>query len=429
MNELSPEEWLALQRGAFLIFPPLAAALLLLAQKPSSRDAVAAMAAFLWQVPSLLLLHVLAAYFGWWAFAGQRNMLIGLPIDVWIGWAIWWGPVVVFLNRWIGIVWIVAGSVAIDLISMPLLKPLVTLGPNWLVGDAAAMTICLIPGLWLAKLTREDRSPKRRAMFHVLGWGGYLVLVLPVCALTYAREPLSDLYRMPAGILDWLVALAGAFLLMVGIAATAEFARMGQGTPIPFDPPKRVVSSGPYAFVANPMQMISSLFMLLLAVHAGSWALAFLAAMFLVYEGAYASWFNRANIAKAMSGEWGAYRGAVDEWQVRWRPHIAGNASVEIAPDGLSRSVWDWAWRRWSSRLEGTFDITAPDRNSFRRLTYRRDGIEETGIGALARIAEHGIAPVALLGLVMRLPYLGGFLQRLTGAIVLAGRWLRSPSG
>ena len=148
------------------------------------------------------LLQLLAAQFHWWNFAGEDDMLVGLPIDVWIGWAIWWGPVVVFANRWLTLPLLVVLSVLIDLATMPWLTPLVELGPQWTVGDAVAVTLCLAPGLWMARLTRDDRSPKRRAMFHVLGWGGYIVLVIPVSVLSYVGAPLAAFYHWPHGLLD-----------------------------------------------------------------------------------------------------------------------------------------------------------------------------------------------------------------------------------
>ena len=132
---LESAEWLALQRAAFLVGPLLAAAALVLACRPAPREAVGAMVAFLWQLPALLLLHLLATHFHWWSFGGERNMLAGLPIDVWIGWAVWWGPVAVFANRWLGIPAIVGMSVLIDLATMPTLSPLVETGPGWFVGD------------------------------------------------------------------------------------------------------------------------------------------------------------------------------------------------------------------------------------------------------------------------------------------------------
>ena len=227
---------------------------------------------------------------------------------------------------------------------MPLLAPLVTLGPNWLVGDAAAIGLCLVPGLWAAKLTREDRNPKRRAMFHVLGWGGYMMLVIPACVLTYAGRPLSDLYAVPDSIVEWCLVGAGLFLLFIGVAATAEFARIGEGTPIPFDPPKRVVATGPYAVMANPMQIISAAFMLILALYARSWGLALIGTMFFVFDSVYATWDNRAHIAHAMPTAWSAYRGAVDEWRMRWRPFVPGAAEVVITRSGPSHAVWQRVW-------------------------------------------------------------------------------------
>ena len=423
---LGMEELLALQRAAFLIGPALAAALLLLLSKPRPREAVGAMVAFLWQLPALLLLHLLATHFGWWSFAGQRNMLVGLPIDLWIGWAIWWGPVAFFANRWIGVPAIIAASVAIDLVAMPNLQPLVEVGPYWIAGDAAAMTLCLAPALWVARLTATDRSPKRRAMFHVLGWGGYITLVIPIAVLFHAGRPLADIYRVPSSLPDWCLAAAGLFLLFIGVAATAEFARVGDGTPIPFDPPKRVVVSGPYAFMANPMQIISAFFMAVLALYARSWGIALVALMFAIFDTVYATWYNRAHIALAMPDAWSRYRVAVKEWRMRWQPHLGGEAEIVIGPSGPARTIWDLIWPWLSRRLAGRFVVVNEPRKSFWRLIYRRpaDGVEDHGVRAVARILEHGPAPLAMLAWAIRFPYLGGAAQRLSWlAIVAWRRW------
>ena len=179
------------------------------------------------------------------------------------------------------------------------------------------MALCLAPGLWLARLTRTDLDAKRRAMFHVLGWGGYITLVIPICVLAFLDQPLADLYRLPAHPTDWVLVTVGLLLLFVGVSATAEFARVGNGTPIPFDPPKRVVTSGPYAFMANPMQIISAFFMAILAIYARSWGLALIALMFAVFDTVYATWYNRAHIALAMPETWSGYRASVKEWRLR----------------------------------------------------------------------------------------------------------------
>lgn len=421
---MSEAEWLALQRTAFLAGPMAAVIALLLVVKPRPREAVAAMVAFLWQLPALLALHLLAQRFGWWSFGVDRNAIRGLPIDVWIGWAIWWGPVMVFAQRWLSLPVIVMASVALDLASMPRLMPLVSVGPSWLAGDAVAMVLCLIPGQIAARLTREDRLPKVRALFHVLGWGGYMTLVIPVCVLSHAGLPLSTLYHQPVSALDWCLAAMALMLLFVGIAATAEFASVGGGTPIPFDPPKRVVSSGPYAFTANPMQIISAFFMAVLALYARSWGLALIALMFAIFDTIYATWYNRAHIAIAMPEAWSSYRGAVREWRLRWRPHIAEEAHIVISGSGPARAVWNLLWPRLSRRLEGSFRIESAPPGSLARLVYRRpaSGVEDHGIKGLARILEHGPVLLAVVGWLLRFPYLGGCLQRLSGLTIMLWR-------
>lgn len=417
-----------MQRAGFLLFPLATAVILFCLSRPVPRETTACMVAFLWQLPALLLLHLLAVEFGWWEFHVAEDQLLGFPVDLWIGWALWWGPVAVLCNRWLPIWVLVAFSVGLDMLTMPLLEPLVSLGPLWMVGDMAAMLICLVPGLVFGKLTREDRSPKRRAMFHTLGWGGYMMLVLPACVLDYEGRSIAELYAMPGGMSEWVSLAALLLLLFVGVIATAEFALVGDGTPIPLDPPKRVVTTGPYAFTANPMQIISAAVMALLAIHVHSWGLALVALMFVIFDAIYAAWYNRAHISHAMPDSWNGYRGAVGEWKLRWQPHVQEESFVVIAPDGLARRVWDRLWPRISRWLSGVIVIDSEERPGFSRLTYHRpgSGLEEYGVRALARILEHGPAPMAMLGWLIRFPYLGGVLQRLAYLMIILRRsWRR----
>src|SRR5438132_3030131 len=50
--------------------------------------------------------------------------------------------------------------------------------------------------------------------------------------------------------LGWIVVAAGA---AVALPCIWQFAWRGLGTPAPFDPPRRLVVSGPYRWVRNPM--------------------------------------------------------------------------------------------------------------------------------------------------------------------------------
>ncbi|MBI2460804.1 MAG: isoprenylcysteine carboxyl methyltransferase [Candidatus Rokubacteria bacterium] len=63
----------------------------------------------------------------------------------------------------------------------------------------------------------------------------------------------AGLPSLPVGPGRWvgLPLLLGGFGL--AIASTVLFARRGEGTPVPWDPPRRFVVTGPYRYVRNPM--------------------------------------------------------------------------------------------------------------------------------------------------------------------------------
>jgi len=50
--------------------------------------------------------------------------------------------------------------------------------------------------------------------------------------------------------LGWIIVAIGA---AIGLPCVWEFAWRGFGTPAPFDPPRRLVVTGPYRWVRNPM--------------------------------------------------------------------------------------------------------------------------------------------------------------------------------
>jgi len=52
-----------------------------------------------------------------------------------------------------------------------------------------------------------------------------------------------------------LMMLPSVLPYMLICAALLQFAREGDGTGFPYDPPKRLVTGGVYAYISNPMQL------------------------------------------------------------------------------------------------------------------------------------------------------------------------------
>ena len=59
----------------------------------------------------------------------------------------------------------------------------------------------------------------------------------------------ADVFKDPRP-LGWIIVVAGA---IIGLPCVWEFAWRGLGTPAPFDPPRKLVVTGPYRYVRNPM--------------------------------------------------------------------------------------------------------------------------------------------------------------------------------
>ncbi|WP_250563234.1 methyltransferase [Sphaerisporangium fuscum] len=401
---------------AVAIMGPVAVLLVAARVRPPGESRVAAaILATAWNLLTLCAVNAVALGTGWWGFHAEGAVVGGVPADLLLGWALLWGAVPALAAPRAPIVLTAALLAWLDLALMPLAGPVVVLGPRWLTGEAAAIVLGLVPGLLLARWTEERRRPAARATFQVALASG-LGLALPIA--------LTGVWRHPT----WVLALSAQALAVptvLGLAAVREFAVAGGGTPLPYDPPVRLVTGGPYAYVRNPMQVSMTAGYLVLA----TLDVAFLAAaaVAFAYGAGLAAWHEGEQLERRHGAAWRAYRREVRAWLPRPRPAAMPPASIYVAAScGQCSQVGAWIVRRAPVALRVVPAETHP--RGLRRVTYERDdGVRAEGVAALAQALTHIHLGWALVGWLLLLPGVRWFVQLCLDALGAGPRVL--PEG
>ncbi|HEX2315280.1 MAG TPA: methyltransferase [Thermomonospora sp.] len=390
----------ALIRGIALFGPVLVLVAMLRLRPPAHREIAALILAVSWNALTLTAVNVLALRAGWWSFAAEGGTFGGVPLDLLLGWAVLWGGVAVVALRRLPLPLVTGLAVWIDLAVMPLGEPVLLLGDAWLTGETVAVAVALVPGLLLAHWTVTGRHLMPRVVLQaVLAVG--LMVVLPI---TVSRVPDRP---------GWALALTAQLVIVPGAlvaGAVWEFARAGRGTPLPYDPPGRLVTTGPYAYVRNPMQTGMAVVYAILALLDVRFLIAVVVAV--SYGAGLAAWHENQQLRTRHGTAWTTYRAAVRPWLPRLRPFPGTPPAVIWIAEGCDRCspVASWILRRRPVALTVRAAEDHPD--GIRRMTYERaDGIRADGVAAWAHAAAHLHLGWALLGWTLRLPGLAHFAQ------------------
>jgi protein-S-isoprenylcysteine O-methyltransferase Ste14 len=251
--------------------------------------------------------------------------------------------------------------------------------------------------------------------------------------LVFALRPVSGWTRL-LQMASWQRQIELQILILLaipGVGAVAEFAERGLGTPIPYDPPKRLVTSGIYRYCANPMQISCALVMLMWAgiVH-NRWLL-LAATISITYSAGIAEWDEGEDLAQRFGAEWKQYRREVRSWLPRWKPYHSGaDARLFVAEScGPCSELRQWIEAR---RPVGMNIVNAESlpAGTIRRIRYvPEDGSAAVeGVRAMGRALEHLNLGWAIAGTALRLPLVWQFAQLLMDASGLGPRVLRPVS-
>jgi protein-S-isoprenylcysteine O-methyltransferase Ste14 len=401
------------------LYLPLAAAFFVAFCKPRApRLFAACLLGFCWTLPSLLVVQLFNLKFGWWTFHASGGLFRGMPLDLFLGWAVLWGVLPALGFRRIASVWVIALFVVMDLMLMPMFQPVVDLGGRWLIGEGVAVCVVLIPAQLLARWTFTDTHLEWRAAMQVVTSSGLFLLLIPEVALALRPgrgwEPLWSTPRWPLNLELQGIGLLG----VMGVSAVQEFARRGGGTPIPYDPPKRLVISGMYRYIANPMQMSCALVTTAWGgMLRNPWVIA-AGVMSFIYGLGSANSDECADLRRRFGSSWVQYREHVHAWRFRlkpWHDPLRPVARMYVAETcGPCSEVRRWFEKKGAIALQIVAAEDHPSRD-LERITYDpMDGCDaEEGVRAIARGLEHIHLGWALAGVCLRLPGIAQVVQLL----------------
>ena len=408
----SPEPSELMVRAVSLYLPILLTLALALHARPSRRRVAGAMLATAWNMSALLAVNLVAVRAGWWTFDAGSPLVAGIPADLWIGWALLWGavPILATTNR---LLIVGVALVAADLLLMPLAEPVVHLHGKWLVGEALAVATCLVPGILLGRWTADGMRLVGRAFLQVVAFTGLLFFVLPSVIFSVTGggwAPLMDRPRWQFVLVGVLVAPVGAMALQ----SVREFVAHG-GTPVPLDPPIELVTTGPYAYVANPMQLGATILLAAWGVLLASPAVVAAAPVGAAFSAGLAAWSEGNELAGRFGDEWREYRRRVRVWLPSWRPAVFVPGVVWVAAGCEPCSdVGRFLARRPSIGLEVRPAEQCPI--PLQRITYRRTELV-TGVPAIGRSLEHVNLAWACLSWIACVPVVAQVVQLVTDAV------------
>lgn len=200
----------------------------------NERMLIGALFAFLYGTGVVFVTHMVAIRLGWRHYGGDVLMLQGLPVDIWFGGALLFGPVLYLAFPNVAPFWLVLPIIAgLHGTVFSSLRPLVIAGPGWLVGVVLVFIIAHLPALYLARWTARDERLPLRVGLLAFGYACVAFIVIPSLILhcTGGQWGLDTIapWRLIAGVLLCLP------LIVMGLTAVQMFAVHGQGTAIPLD--------------------------------------------------------------------------------------------------------------------------------------------------------------------------------------------------
>ncbi len=164
----------------------------------------------------------------------------------------------------------------------------------------------------------------------LLNWGfirsiillpGNALVIIPLIILwassdsTYAHRTSA-----PTEFSFWIALILVSLGLALSIVTARLFLLVGDGTPAPWDPPKKLVIRGPYRYVRNPMITSVLISLTAEAIYFRSWPLLVWMGAFFLVNIVYFPFFEERGLETRFGADYINYKNNVPRWLPRLTP-------------------------------------------------------------------------------------------------------------
>jgi protein-S-isoprenylcysteine O-methyltransferase Ste14 len=399
---------------AALYGPLVSAAILAWWTRPTKWLSVGLLFSSAWVAALLPWLDAMARATRLWEYHSQAPSLGGMPLSLYFGWVIAWGLFGPLLVQALGgRLWTVIGIlIAMDLRVMPELDPVLKLHPQWIAGDLIIAACLLMPALFMAKWTEARTRNGLRCVMLAPAFGG-LFLGIPLLVESGNLQGVLDRWNSHSGSLQATFLILGFAFSVPGLTALRDLALSGGGTPVPLDPPRRLVTHGIYAFVRNPMQLTMTALLFLESLFLASPWPAVLALAGIVYSEGFARWSENQDMRDRFGTSWSRYHDSVRSWLPRWTPRIGEPCELWLDFScGPCSEIARWFEHHDTEKLI-LHDAANWPGPPLERVTWHHpsSGRRESGVRAIAMALQHLQLPWALIGWTAGLPGISHAVQ------------------
>ena len=281
------------------------------------------------------LLDAQLVKFGFWQYFPMNFMALGVPIDLHVAWALLWGLGICWLSdKWPGkharlakfFIYISAWTfltLFFDVMMVDWMIFLKNYSVYWWIADIIILTSIQGLTLWFYHSINYSRrmliSPYIRSLIYLSFFVTLFFIYIPqqIFILIQYFGVKVRVYQLSE--------LAYIFIfvaVIIGGWATYEFARKGGGTPIPWDAPQFLVTSGPYLFMSNPMQFSGILLTIAVFLFNIHWfnfvyLIDVILVVWLVFER-----IELMQLKKEYGNYFERYRSSVPPWKILLRPPL-----------------------------------------------------------------------------------------------------------